>query len=99
MLLKCRLRSMCHRSTEGHCHPGSTHDSAPLVIHIFRPCVSTANHSAFLISLVCIFLVISAFCTSAIIKYSPHYLTRMTRRATYYLMGQEGDERLLWQWI
>ena len=23
----------------------------------------------------------------------------MQRRAIYYLWGQEGDERLLWQWL
>ena len=41
----------------------------------------------------------SALCTSAIIKYFPRYIARMARRASYYLMGREGDERLLWQWI
>ncbi|KAF6752824.1 hypothetical protein DFP72DRAFT_1046979 [Ephemerocybe angulata] len=51
------------------------------------------------IMLVTIFLVVSFFFTSAIIKYLPKHLTIMKRRATYYLIGQEGDERLLWQWI
>lgn len=51
------------------------------------------------IMLVTIFLVVSFFFTSAIIKYLPKHLTVMKRRATYYLIGQEGDERLLWQWI
>jgi len=29
----------------------------------------------------------------------PHHLVVMRRRAMYYLWGQEGDERLLWQWL
>jgi len=29
----------------------------------------------------------------------PHHLVVMRRRAVYYLWGQEGDERLLWQWL
>ncbi|KAJ3517580.1 hypothetical protein NMY22_g13935 [Coprinellus aureogranulatus] len=50
------------------------------------------------IMMVCIFLVMSALCTYTVITYLPHHLTLMKRRATYYLVGQEGDERLLWQW-
>jgi len=29
----------------------------------------------------------------------PHHLMFLRRRAFYYLWGQEGDERLLWQWL
>jgi hypothetical protein len=36
---------------------------------------------------------------TGILKYLPHHLVVMRGRAVYYLWGQEGDERLLWQWI
>ncbi|KAJ6584310.1 hypothetical protein B0H10DRAFT_1688959, partial [Mycena sp. CBHHK59/15] len=36
---------------------------------------------------------------SGIFTYLPHHLVIMQRRAVYYLWGQEGDERLLWQWL
>ncbi|KAG6815968.1 hypothetical protein H0H87_009818 [Tephrocybe sp. NHM501043] len=34
-----------------------------------------------------------------IFKYLPEHVSLMRRRAVYYLWGQEGDERLLWQWL
>ncbi|KAH9475880.1 hypothetical protein JR316_0011440 [Psilocybe cubensis] len=37
--------------------------------------------------------------SSAILKYMPHHLLFLRRRAMYYLWGQEGDERILWQWL
>ncbi|KAF8154710.1 hypothetical protein B0H34DRAFT_660980 [Crassisporium funariophilum] len=36
---------------------------------------------------------------SGLLTYMPHHLVVMRRRAMYYLWGQEGDERLLWQWL
>jgi len=36
---------------------------------------------------------------SGLLKYMPHHLMFLRRRAFYYLWGQEGDERLLWQWL
>ncbi|KAG2004705.1 hypothetical protein CC2G_003232 [Coprinopsis cinerea AmutBmut pab1-1] len=44
-----------------------------------------------------IYLVTWAFFLSAVQKYLPHHITVMQRRAVYYLWGQEGDVRLLWQ--
>ncbi|KAF8960646.1 hypothetical protein BDZ97DRAFT_1832923 [Flammula alnicola] len=36
---------------------------------------------------------------TGVLKYLPQHLVFLRRRATYYLWGQEGDERLLWQWL
>ncbi|KDR70241.1 hypothetical protein GALMADRAFT_255127 [Galerina marginata CBS 339.88] len=36
---------------------------------------------------------------TGILQYMPHHLVVMRRRAMYYLWGQEGDERILWQWL
>ncbi|KAJ7793935.1 hypothetical protein B0H14DRAFT_133818 [Mycena olivaceomarginata] len=33
------------------------------------------------------------------VMYFPQHLMIMQRRAVYYLWGQEGGERLLWQWL
>ncbi|KAJ2928058.1 hypothetical protein H1R20_g9032, partial [Candolleomyces eurysporus] len=49
------------------------------------------------IMIVTFLLITSYFLTSAVVKHLPHHVTVMKRRAMYYLVGQEGDERLLWQ--
>ncbi|KAF9004589.1 hypothetical protein BDQ17DRAFT_1213966, partial [Cyathus striatus] len=36
---------------------------------------------------------------SGIFTYLPRHVLLMQRRAVYYLWGQDGDERLLWQWL
>ncbi|KAF9559089.1 hypothetical protein CPC08DRAFT_666792 [Agrocybe pediades] len=36
---------------------------------------------------------------TGVFKYMPQHLVVMRRRAIYYLWGQEGDERILWQWL
>ncbi|KAF8664119.1 hypothetical protein AX16_000809 [Volvariella volvacea WC 439] len=36
---------------------------------------------------------------TGLFKYLPQHLVVMQRRAVYYLFGQEGDEKLLWQLI
>ncbi|KAG5636483.1 hypothetical protein H0H81_007848 [Sphagnurus paluster] len=36
---------------------------------------------------------------TGLVKYLPQHLVIMQRRAVYYLWGQEGDERILWQWL
>ncbi|PPR01195.1 hypothetical protein CVT26_016076 [Gymnopilus dilepis] len=36
---------------------------------------------------------------SGVFMYLPHHLKFLQQRAVYYLWGQEGDERLLWQWL
>ncbi|KAG5640476.1 hypothetical protein DXG03_008381 [Asterophora parasitica] len=36
---------------------------------------------------------------TGLVKYLPEHISIMQRRAMYYLWGQEGDERLLWQWL
>ncbi|KNZ75908.1 hypothetical protein J132_00921 [Termitomyces sp. J132] len=36
---------------------------------------------------------------TGIYKYLPQQIFLIRRRAIYYLWGQEGDERLLWQWL
>jgi hypothetical protein len=54
---------------------------------------------AFLSSPVTTFALLFFLVLSGILKYMPHHLVVMRRRAVYYLWGQEGDERLLWQWL
>ena len=49
--------------------------------------------------LVALFVVAWIFVTSAIMKYLPRHVQLMTQRAMYYIYGQEGDPRLLWQWL
>ncbi|KAF4607390.1 hypothetical protein EYR38_001461 [Pleurotus pulmonarius] len=44
------------------------------------------------------FIFTSLFFTG-MVKYFPPHVTLMRRRAMYYLLGQEGDEYLLWQWL
>ena len=51
------------------------------------------------IMLVCLFVVAWMFVTSAIMKYLPRHVQIMSQRAMYYIYGQEGDPRLLWQWL
>lgn len=48
---------------------------------------------------VCIFSLTFILVVTGLIKYLPEHLVKMQGRATYYLFGQEGDERLLWQWL
>lgn len=47
---------------------------------------------------VTIFAFLFVLVFTGIFKYLPHHLVIMRGRAVYYLWGQEGDERLLWQW-
>ncbi|KAF9042892.1 hypothetical protein BJ165DRAFT_1312883, partial [Panaeolus papilionaceus] len=49
--------------------------------------------------LLTIFALLFVLISTAIFKYMPHHLLFLRRRAIYYLWGQEGDERLLWQWL
>ncbi|TFK37000.1 hypothetical protein BDQ12DRAFT_685656 [Crucibulum laeve] len=51
------------------------------------------------IMLVTIFAVLFILLLTGLFKYMPHHLVVMRRRAMYYLWGQEGDARLLWQWL
>jgi len=51
------------------------------------------------ILLLTILAVLFVLVFTGILKYLPHHLVVMRGRAVYYLWGQEGDERLLWQWI
>ncbi|KAJ7220523.1 hypothetical protein GGX14DRAFT_325847, partial [Mycena pura] len=51
------------------------------------------------ILLLTIFAVLFVLVGSAIVMYLPHHLAVMKGRAMYYLWGQEGDERALWQWL
>ncbi|RDB26829.1 hypothetical protein Hypma_005365 [Hypsizygus marmoreus] len=51
------------------------------------------------ILLLTIFAVTFILVMTGLVKYLPHHLLLMQRRAVYYLWGQEGDERLLWQWL
>ncbi|KAF5310052.1 hypothetical protein D9619_010487 [Psilocybe cf. subviscida] len=45
------------------------------------------------------FIFLCVLVTTGILKYLPQHLLFLHRRATYYLWGSEGDERLLWQWL
>ncbi|KAJ6598479.1 hypothetical protein DFH09DRAFT_876878, partial [Mycena vulgaris] len=49
--------------------------------------------------LITIFAVLFLLVGSGIVMYLPRHLDLMQRRAVYYLWGQEGGERLLWQWL
>lgn len=49
--------------------------------------------------LVVMFVVLFVLVLTGLIKYMPHHLVMMQRRAIYYLWGEDGDERLLWQWL
>ncbi|KAJ7705375.1 hypothetical protein B0H17DRAFT_666467 [Mycena rosella] len=51
------------------------------------------------ILLITIFAVLFFLVCSGIIMYLPTHLGVMQNRAVYYLWGQEGGERLLWQWL
>ena len=48
---------------------------------------------------VTIFTVLFILVVTGLFKYLPHHLVIMRGRAMYYLWGQEGDERILWQWL
>lgn len=48
---------------------------------------------------VTIFIVLFILVLTGLLRYLPQHLIVMQRRAVYYLWGQEGDERLLWQWL
>jgi cytochrome b subunit of formate dehydrogenase len=48
---------------------------------------------------VTIFAVLFLLVCSGFVMYFPHHLVVMQRRAVYYLWGQEGGERYLWQWL
>jgi hypothetical protein len=45
------------------------------------------------------FLLSTVLVLTGLYQYLPQHLRIMQRRAMYYLWGQEGDGRLLWQWI
>ncbi|KAJ7100626.1 hypothetical protein B0H15DRAFT_769842 [Mycena belliarum] len=49
--------------------------------------------------LITIFAVLFLLICSGMVMYLPKHLDIMQRRAVYYLWGQEGGERLLWQWL
>ncbi|KAJ7040738.1 hypothetical protein C8F04DRAFT_913096, partial [Mycena alexandri] len=51
------------------------------------------------ILLLTIFAAFFLLVCSGIVMYFPHHLVVMQRRAIYYLWGQEGGERALWQWL
>ncbi|KAJ7901618.1 hypothetical protein B0H13DRAFT_2335891 [Mycena leptocephala] len=51
------------------------------------------------ILLITIFAVLFLLVCSGFVMYFPHHLVVMQRRAVYYLWGQEGGERYLWQWL
>ncbi|KAJ8488606.1 hypothetical protein ONZ45_g10875 [Pleurotus djamor] len=51
------------------------------------------------IMLFMIMFVFAALFLTGAVKYFPTHLSIMRRRAVYYLIGQEGDEYLLWQWL
>ncbi|KAJ7621190.1 hypothetical protein FB45DRAFT_798945 [Roridomyces roridus] len=51
------------------------------------------------ILLITIFSVLFFLICSGIVMYFPRHLRQMHGRVMYYLWGQEGDERLLWQWL
>ncbi|KAF5381664.1 hypothetical protein D9615_005462 [Tricholomella constricta] len=52
-----------------------------------------------LYGLVTIFVGTFILVMTGLVKYLPEHIVIMQRRAVYYLWGQEGDERLLWQWL
>ncbi|KAK7052294.1 hypothetical protein R3P38DRAFT_3172617 [Favolaschia claudopus] len=51
------------------------------------------------ILLLTIFAALFILVASGIIMYFPQHLAVMQRRAIYYLWGQEGSERTVWQWL
>ncbi|KAJ6466913.1 hypothetical protein C8R45DRAFT_938915 [Mycena sanguinolenta] len=51
------------------------------------------------ILLLTIFATLFILVCSGIVMYFPQHLMVMQRRAVYYLWGQEGSERMLWQWL
>jgi len=48
---------------------------------------------------VTIVLLIMTLVLTGLYQYMPHHLAVMQRRSTYYLFGQEGAERSMWQWV
>ncbi|KAJ6447908.1 hypothetical protein C8R47DRAFT_1067132 [Mycena vitilis] len=51
------------------------------------------------ILLMTIFAILFLLVCSGIVTYFPQHLVVMQRRAVYYLWGQDGGERALWQWL
>ncbi|KAL0958831.1 hypothetical protein HGRIS_014148 [Hohenbuehelia grisea] len=49
-----------------------------------------------LLTIIAVFFILV---TTGLVKYFPQHLMIMRRRSTYYLWGQEGDERIFWQWL
>ncbi|KAG6864731.1 hypothetical protein C0991_007473 [Blastosporella zonata] len=49
--------------------------------------------------LVTLFFMSFVLVMTGIFKYLPEHVSLMLRRAMYYLWGQEGDERIFWQWL
>ncbi|KAJ7054074.1 hypothetical protein C8F01DRAFT_1163803 [Mycena amicta] len=49
--------------------------------------------------LVSIFAILFFLVCSGIVLYLPQHLADMKGRTIYYLWGQEGGERALWQWL
>jgi len=48
---------------------------------------------------VTIVLLLMTLVLTGLYQYMPQHLVVMQHRATYYLFGQEGAERSLWQWM
>ncbi|KAJ3494855.1 hypothetical protein NLJ89_g10723 [Agrocybe chaxingu] len=51
------------------------------------------------ILLLTIFFAFSLLLFTGVYKYMPQHLIFLRGRAVYYLWGQEGGERFLWQWL
>ncbi|KAF9465887.1 hypothetical protein BDZ94DRAFT_1132914, partial [Collybia nuda] len=51
------------------------------------------------VMLMTIFVSLYILVLTGLFRFLPRHLVVMQRRAVYYLWGQEGDERLLWQWL
>jgi hypothetical protein len=70
----------------------------------FAQCVSIcapifrvhAYRSTFAVTLFAALFILVCY---GMVMYFPQHLMIMQRRAVYYLWGQEGGERLLWQWL
>lgn len=69
-----------------------------ILLREFVPLIPLKYYLTYVL-LVTIFTILFVLVFTGILKYLPHHLVVMRVRAVYYLWGQEGDERLLWQWI
>lgn len=49
--------------------------------------------------IVTIVLLLTTLVLTGLYQYMPQHLVEMRRRSIYYLFGQEGAERSLWQWV